>query len=56
VEVTDDGAGPVTAGSGYGLIGMRERVARRGGTFAAGPRPEGGFGVSAWLPAQAVAT
>jgi signal transduction histidine kinase len=52
VVVTDDGrAGPAqAAGAGHGLIGMRERVAVFGGEFSAGPRPEGGFRVSASLP------
>jgi signal transduction histidine kinase len=35
---------------GCGIIGMRERVAVFGGEFAAGPRPEGGFGVRARFP------
>jgi signal transduction histidine kinase len=53
VEVTDDGCGArPRPRPGYGLIGMRERVARHGGIFTAGPRPEGGFAVSAWLPAK----
>jgi signal transduction histidine kinase len=54
VEVTDDGPGtrvlPPDRRAGHGLIGMRERVLMYGGSFHAGPRPEGGFGVSARLP------
>lgn len=52
IEVLDDGAGagPPRAG-GHGLIGMGERVASLGGTFSAARRPEGGFAVSARLPA-----
>jgi signal transduction histidine kinase len=54
VEVTDDGPGarmrPAGAPPGHGLIGMRERVLMYGGSFHAGPRPGGGFGVSAHLP------
>lgn len=53
VEITDDGAGGATAespGSGLGLAGMRDRVQGLGGSFAAGPRDVGGFGVLAQVP------
>ena len=34
---------------GFGLVGMRDRVAQLGGTFTAGPAPEGGWRVVAEL-------
>jgi signal transduction histidine kinase len=40
------------AGGGNGIRGMRERAAAMGGRFAAGPRPGGGFEVTATLPRQ----
>ncbi|MGI5355668.1 sensor histidine kinase [Streptomyces sp. CA-252508] len=39
---------------GNGLVGMRERVTALGGVFVSGPTDEGGFKVSAVLPAAAV--
>ncbi|RAJ70386.1 signal transduction histidine kinase [Streptomyces sp. Amel2xB2] len=41
-------------GGGSGLLGLRERVVVLGGEFEAGPRPDGGFRVSAVVPVQAV--
>jgi signal transduction histidine kinase len=53
IEVTDSGRGGTTAGTGYGITGMRERAALLGGDFSAGPRPGGGFRVAARLPVPA---
>ena len=38
------------AGSGHGLLGMKERVALYGGQLSAGTQPEGGYAVHASLP------
>lgn len=53
VEVTDDGRGgdPESASGGFGLMGMRERIAVHGGELEARPRRDGGFLVRASLPA-----
>lgn len=41
------------AGTGHGLIGMRERVRLVGGSLQTGPLPDGGFAVAATLPLDA---
>ncbi|GGU21420.1 sensor histidine kinase [Streptomyces violascens] len=46
-EMYEDGGAD---GQGHGLIGMRERIGMVGGTLDAGPRPGGGFRISALLP------
>ncbi|MFH9229923.1 sensor histidine kinase [Streptomyces lydicus] len=59
IEVVDDGLGgpgrprhsTAADGSGFGLLGMRERVTLLSGQFSAGRRPEGGFRVTARLAA-----
>src|SRR4051812_8824066 len=56
VDVRDDGGGRAATGlSGgrRGLTGMRERAALYDGELVAGPRPEGGFVVSARFPLRA---
>lgn len=51
VRVTDDGHGGIgEPGAGWGIIGMRERIALLGGTLHAQPNPGGGFVVEARLP------
>ncbi|MCY0944958.1 sensor histidine kinase [Streptomyces antarcticus] len=52
VEIVDDGRGAAEDGPahGFGIVGMRERVALLHGRLNVGPRPEGGFRVAARLP------
>ncbi|WP_131747117.1 sensor histidine kinase [Frankia sp. Cppng1_Ct_nod] len=54
ITVTDDGCGTTpsaaTPGSGFGLIGMRERARSVGGHLLAAHRPAGGFEVATILP------
>ncbi|WP_406092931.1 sensor histidine kinase [Streptomyces sp. NBC_01013] len=56
IEVADRGRGAGLASRpGFGLVGMRERVALLHGEFTAAPHPEGGFRVTARLPVPATA-
>jgi signal transduction histidine kinase len=53
VQIDDDGRGSKAAplsNGGRGISGMRERVAALQGELEAGPRPGGGFRVSARFP------
>jgi hypothetical protein len=65
VDVSDDGgrdhvtgllpspagtASVAATGAGRGLLGLRERLSLYGGEFDAGPRPAGGWRVTATLP------
>jgi signal transduction histidine kinase len=53
LEVSDDGAGfdPARVNGGYGLRGMRTRVAEAGGTLSVRSAPGAGTHVSAMVPA-----
>jgi signal transduction histidine kinase len=59
VSIEDNGKGnagsdeQASPGSGYGIVGMRERALALGGDLEAGPRPDGGFRVTAFLPVGA---
>ncbi|MER7670834.1 sensor histidine kinase [Kitasatospora sp. NPDC096128] len=55
VDVTDTGGRPTGAaatGNGRGLLGLRERLAVYGGTLHTGPRPRGGYRVTASIPLE----
>jgi signal transduction histidine kinase len=47
---TPPAVGPIVAGEGHGIVGMRERAASVGGDLTAGPCAGGGFEVRANLP------
>lgn len=59
IRVSDDGRAQSSdrtvdewRDSGYGLIGMRERVELLHGRLSAGPAPDGGWLVEVWLPLE----
>jgi signal transduction histidine kinase len=47
---------PMAAGTGHGVLGMRERAALLGGTLAAGRDADGGYTVTAVLPFRETTT
>jgi signal transduction histidine kinase len=61
IDVDDDGAGDHSSAGGrdvppgYGLLGMRERLALFGGTLSTRPGAHGGFEVRASIPRSEVA-
>lgn len=54
LRIADDGRTDpgLRAEPGFGLLGMAERAQLLGGSFSAGPGPEGGWVVEAVLPAE----
>ncbi len=52
-EISDDGPAQPPAPFGSGLSGLAERVASRGGSLEAGPRPEGGYRLRVTIPLAA---
>jgi signal transduction histidine kinase len=56
VNTAPTGPAPSTSQEGHGLLGMRERVAMFGGKLATGPTVDGGFAVTANLPAPTTET
>ena len=52
VEARDDGRGSTRADGGFGILGMRERIAQAGGELRVVTQPGQGFAVTALLPVR----
>jgi signal transduction histidine kinase len=52
IEARDDGRGSDSTDGGFGILGMRERIARAGGDLRVVTEPGRGFEVTAFLPAR----
>ena len=50
ILIKDNGAGTANIEEGYGLVGMRERIERLGGSLTVSSKPGEGFRLSAWIP------
>lgn len=50
VTVDDDGVGPASSSGGFGLPGLRERLALAGGSLDAGPQGDRGWRLHAVIP------
>ena len=52
LQVSDNGLGsePETLASGFGLLGMRERIKSLGGHLSIQTQPEQGLTITAWIP------
>jgi signal transduction histidine kinase len=52
IQAHDDGRGSASAGGGYGIQGMRERLEKAGGQVHIATQPGRGFDVTALLPVR----
>jgi signal transduction histidine kinase len=56
IEARDDGRGSADTDGGFGIRGMRERIAQAGGELHVATKPGQGFEVTALLPVRSGTT